>query len=81
MKEVWALITLPRQILCLSQYQLTRSKEEGLSLPQLVKKVLKKVPKKVTLLKSTEESTQKCTQQSAQVKTTQKSTLYIAQKS
>ena len=44
------------------------NKEEGLGLPQVVKKVLKKHPKKVILLKSTEESTQECTKKSAQVK-------------
>ena len=48
--------------------QPTNPTEEGLGLPQVVKKTLKKVPKKVILLKSTGESTQKFTQKSAQVK-------------
>ena len=45
--------------------------EVGLSLPQVVKKVLKKV----ILLKSTEESTKKCTQKVLKLKRTKKSTL------
>ena len=49
--------------------------EEGLGLPQVVKKVLKKVPKKVIILKGTEESTQKCTQKVLKLKRTKKSTL------
>ena len=49
-------------------WTLNPQNEEGLGLPQVVKKVLKKYPKKVILLKSTEESTQECTKKSAQVK-------------
>ena len=62
----WNFISEPRS----KSHSLTgvRLLEEGLGLPQVVKKVLNKVPKKVILLKSTGESTKKCTQKSAQVK-------------
>ena len=48
----WNFISEPRS----KSHSLTgvRLLEEGLGLPQMVKKVLKKVPKKVILLKSTE---------------------------